>query len=40
MVKRIVVGVIAALIAIGIIALRNTPVLPVALAFLSCFATY
>lgn len=40
MVKRIVVGVIAALIAIGIIALRNTPVLPVALAFLSCVATY
>ena len=40
MVKRIVVGVIAALIAIGIIVLRNTPVLPVALAFLSCVATY
>lgn len=40
MVKRIVVGVIAALIAIGIIVLRNTPVLPAALAFLSCLATY
>lgn len=40
MVKRIVVGVIAAIIAIGIIVLRNTPVLPVALAFLSCVATY
>lgn len=40
MLKRTVVGVAAALVAIGIIALRNTPVLPVALAFLSCVATY
>lgn len=40
MLKRIVVGVIAALIAIAIIVFRNTPVLPVALAFLSCVASY
>lgn len=40
MLKRIVVGVIAALIAIGIIVFRNTPILPIALAFLSCVATY
>ena len=40
MLKRIVVGVIAALIAIAIIVFRNTPVLPLALAFLSCVATF
>ena len=40
MLKRIVVGVIAALIAIGIIVFRDTPILPIALAFLSCVATY
>ncbi len=40
MLKRIVVGVIAAIMAIGIIVFRNTPILPIALAFLSCVATY
>lgn len=35
MLKRTVVGVIAALVAIAIIVFRDTPVLPIALAFLS-----
>lgn len=40
MLKRIIVGVIAALFAIGVIALRNTPVLPIVLAVFACIATY
>lgn len=40
MVKRIVVGVIAALLAITVIVFRNTPALPIVLAFLSCVAAY
>lgn len=40
MLKRIVVGVIAALLAITVIVFRNTPALPIVLAFLSCVASY
>lgn len=40
MLKRTIVGVIAALIAIGIIVFRDTPVLPLALAFLASVACY
>ena len=40
MLKRIVVGVIAAALAITVIAFRDTPAMPIVLAVLSCIATY
>lgn len=40
MLKRIVVGVIAAALAITVIVFRDTPAMPIVLALLSCIATY